>query len=184
MIEFVGSKEILNFAKEEGFKTIRMTFEDNNPKRNREYFNVFEISEEEFSEMCNYEDGNSIHVVEEECPVWKDSWGWWRYSKGCNLENKEPTMIGKINNNVLTIWYNENKMHDDVECYYVGESDEVNEEYYDGWKLDHSEYLDLFNYCIEMWGCSTERNVTAIAIGLAKLNNMSLADLFKLSIEK
>ena len=46
MIEFVGSKEILDFAKEEGFKTIQMTFEDSNPKKNREYFNVFEISEE------------------------------------------------------------------------------------------------------------------------------------------
>ena len=182
MIEFIGSKEILNFAKEEGFKTVQMTFEDSNPKQNRECFNVFEISEEEFQKMCNYEDGNSIHVVGEEHPVWKESWGWWRYSKGCNLENKEPTMVGKINNNVLTIWYNENKMYDDVECYYVGEDDEANEEYYDRWALDHSEYIDLFDYCIEMWGCSTERNVTAIAVGLAKLNNMSLSDLFKLSI--
>ena len=60
--------------------------------------------------------------------------------------------------------------------------DEVNEEYYDRWALDHSEYIDLFDYCIGMWGCSTERNVTAIAVGLAKLNNMSLSDLFKLSI--
>ena len=128
MIEFIGSKEILNFAKEEGFKTIQMTFEDSNPKQNRERFNVFEISEEEFQKMCNYEDENSVYVAGKEHPVWKGSWGWWRYSKGCNLENKEPTMVGKINNNVLTIWYNENKMYDDVECYYVGEDDEVNEE--------------------------------------------------------
>ena len=39
MIEFIGSKEILNFAKEEGFKTVQMTFEDSNPKQNRECFN-------------------------------------------------------------------------------------------------------------------------------------------------
>lgn len=182
MIEFVGSKEVLDFAKEEGLKTIKMTFEDKNPKNNRESFNVFEISEEEFSKMCTYEDKSNYFVVRENHPAWKDSWGWWRYSKGCTLQNTSPTMMGIINNRVFKIWYNENKMYDEVECCCTGESDEAYDNYYDEWCLDHSKYIDLFDYCINMWGCSTEHNIVAIAIGLAKLNHMSLASLFKLSI--
>lgn len=179
MIEFVGSKEILDFAKEEGFKTIRMTFEDSNPKKNREYFNVFEISEEEFQKMCNYEDENGIHVVGEKYPMWKDSWGWWRYSGGCNLEGTAPTTWMTINNHQLVAWYDKDALQ---EYFDDNEDDGDIQSVYDEWMEDHDKYDSLFDYCLEMWGCSTERNVTAIAVGLAKLNNMSLSDLFKLSI--
>lgn len=176
MIEFVGSKEILDFAKEEGFKTIRMTFEDKNPERDREYFNVFEISEEEFKKMCNYEDENGVHIIGEEHPIWKSHWGWWRHATGCSLDSRfTPTFTGKINGNVLKLWYNDNQMYHDIGKDYT-------EKDCNRWVLKHSEYDNLFSYCLKMWYCSTERNVTAIAVGLAKLNNMSLTDLFKLSI--
>lgn len=176
MIEFVGSKEILDFAKEEGFETIRMTFEDKNPERDREYFNVFEISEDEFDKMCKYEDEHGIHIAGEEHPIWKDSWGWWRHATGCSLEYyATPTMTGKINGNTLTFWYNDNQMYHDV-------GEDYTEEDCDRWAMNRSEYKDIFDYCLKMWYCSTEKNVTAIAVGLAKKNNMSLADLFKLSI--
>lgn len=170
MIEFVGSKEILDFAKEEGFKTIRMTFEDKSAT-DREAFNVFEVSEEEFEKMCNYEDDYDIHIDGEDHPAWKDSWGWWRHTDGCSLVNHgTPTTTGKINHNRLIMWYDENNL-------YYREDDGYGNE----WLIKNDSYYDIFDYCLEMWGASTEKNVTAIAIGLAKLNNMSLANLFSIT---
>ena len=174
MIEFVGSKEILDFAKEEGFETIRMTFEDKNAE-GREAFNVFEISEEEFTKMDNYEDEDGIHIEGEEHPIWKDTWGWWRYSGGCVLEDREPVTIININNHALNAWYS----IDPLSCY---EDDEDPKKALDEWIEDHTNYHNLFDYCSDMWGVSTEKNITAVAVGLAKLNNMSLATLFSLSI--
>ncbi|MGN0246935.1 MAG: hypothetical protein ACI4DK_13355 [Lachnospiraceae bacterium] len=165
MIEFVGSKEILSFAKEEGFKTIRMTFEDNTSGRD---FNVYEISEGDFEKMC-------IAPDEE----WEDKFGWWRYAEGCSLEGSETIEI-IINNHPFKAWYNEWKLRD----YFDENSNDGDiSSVYDEWMEDHSEYSNLFEYCIDMFGASTETNITAIAVGLAKLNNMSLADLCKLSIE-
>lgn len=178
MIEFVGSKEILDFAKEEGFNTIQMTFEDTKA-HNRDAYNVFEVSEEEFEKMCNYEDENDVHIVGEKKPIWKNSWGWWRYSGGCNLEGVAPTTWDMtINNHRLIAWYDENGLK---EYFDENKDDGDIESVFDEWMDDHDKYDSLFDYCLEMWGCSTEHNVTAIAVGLAKLNKMSLADLFKLT---
>lgn len=183
MIEFVGSKEILDFAKEEGFETIRMTFEDKNPKRDRDSFNVFEISEEEFEKMCDYEDENGVHIVGEEHPmIWKDHWGWWRYATGCALEDVEPTIYAFINNNELKVWYSSDKMRIDITDWIEDGDPEPLNNLMGYWIAEHSKYPDLFRYCIDMWGVSTEQNITAVAVGLAKLNNMKLSDLFKLSI--
>lgn len=171
MIEFVGSKEVLNFAKEENYKTIRMTFENQCHGWKSEY-NVFEVSEEEFEKMCDFPDEE-----------WKDSWGWWRWSEGYMFEQQDITMSGEINGHFLMIWCNGDKMEEDVKYCYMGEDEEYLEECYDKWALDHNEYIDLFEYCSEMWSYSAERNITAMAVSLAKLNNMSLTDLFRLSIE-
>lgn len=112
-------------------------------------------------------DFNVFEISEEEFEVmdsypdedWKEEWGWWRYSEGCVLEYKFPTNIIVINDSALMAWY------DDV----------IEQDYY------HDYYDNLFEYCLNVWHCSTEHNITAIAVGLAKLNNMSLADLLKLT---
>lgn len=185
MIEFVGSKEILDFAKEEGFETIRMTYEDQNYENNiRESFNVFEISEEEFEKMCRYDDPWDIYEVGKDPMIWKDHWGWWRHATGCALEDIEPTYTTKINGNELVAWYSAGKMKIEIDDW-VDDFDDNPEHYQklmEYWIAEHSNYHDLFKYCIDMWGVSTEKNITAMAVGLAKLNNMKLSDLFKLSI--
>lgn len=177
MIEFVGSKEILDFAKEEGFETIRLTFEDKNAE-DREAFNVFEISEEEFTKMDNYEDEDGVHIEGEEHPIWKDTWGWWRYSGGCVLEDREPTTLMTINGHELTAWYDTDALRD----YFNDNKDDGDvQSIFDEWMEEYTKYHNLFEYCSEMWGTSTEKNITAIAVGLAKLNNMSLATLFSIT---
>ena len=84
-----------------------------------------------------------------------------------------------INNHQLVAWYDKDALQ---EYFDDNEDDGDIQSVYDEWMEDHDKYDSLFDYCLEMWGCSTERNITAIAVGLAKLNNMSLSDLFKLSI--
>ena len=169
MIEFVGSKEILDFAKEEGFETIRMTFENKNEDPYQGDFNVFEVSEEEFEKMCNVpdEDWNT------------DVWGWFRYSGGCVLEDREPITNININNHSLSAWYDDVLLKD----YFSDNEDDGDiQSVFDEWMESHTNYHNLFDYCSDMWGVSTESNITAVAVGLAKLNNMSLATLFSLSI--
>lgn len=182
MIEFVGSKEILDFATETGLKTLRMTFEDNGEDvgKTREAFNVFEVSREEFFKMCDgYRDEYDFKIEGDESPCWKDSWGWWRYAQGCNLDGVEPTIYADINGNLLKVWYSRDAMSD-----FIADWDEDNEpveNLIEDWIADHSKYKDIFEYCSDMWGISTERNITAVAVGLAKLNNMSLSTLFSLT---
>lgn len=183
MIEFVGSKEILDFAKEEGFETIRMTYEDQNYERTlRESFNVFEISEEEFEKMSRYDDPWDVYDANKSPMIWKDHWGWWRYATGCTLEDVEPTIYAFINNNELKVWYSSDKMALDIKDWIEDGDPEPFNNLMGYWIAEHSRYPDLFRYCIDMWGVSTEKNITAVAVGLAKLNNMKLSDLFKLSI--
>ena len=173
VIEFTGSKEILDFAKEEGFETIRMTFEDKNAD-GRESFNVFEISEEEFEKMGRYDDPWDIYEEGKKHMIWKDSWGWWRYSGGCVLEDSEPVTIININNHALNAWYSV----DPLSCY---DDDDDPKKAFDEWMDDHTNYKTIFDYCSDMWGVSTEKNITAVAVGLAKLNHMSLATLFSIT---
>ena len=185
MIEFVGSKEILDFAKEEGFETIRMTYEDKNYESTlRESFNVFEVSEEEFEKMSRYDDPWDIYEADKTSMIWKDHWGWWRYATGCTLEDVEPRYKAKINGNELTVWYSLGKMKIEVEDW-VDDFDDNPEHYQklmEYWIAEHSNYHDLFRYCIDMLGVTTEKNITAIAVGLAQMNNMKLSDLFKMTI--
>ena len=42
-----------------------------------------------------------------------------------------------------------------------------------------TEYYDLTDYLSQMFGASTEKNVCAISIGLAKLNSITLGKLFE-----
>lgn len=182
MMEFIGSKEILDMGKENGFTTLRMTFEDKNAV-GRTACNVFEISEEEFYKMDDYEDEYSIHFDNEEHPLWKKEWGWYRYAEGCVLERREPTIHANINGNELVVWYDSDAMRDDINDWREEEEykDEPTQNLMAYWIAEHCNYSDLFSYCSDMWGASTEKNITAIAVGLAKMNKMSLADLFKLT---
>ena len=179
MIEFVGGKEILNFAEEEGFKTIRMTFEYKSESRYHDDFNVFEISEEEFEKMCNgYKDW--FELENDTRPAWKDEWGWWKSAGGCNLEGS-PTIHADINGNEVIVWYDSDAMREDIQDWIDDGEKEPVQNLMAYWIAEHCKYKDIFEYCSSMWGASTEKNITAIAVGLAKLNNMSLANLFSIT---
>lgn len=106
---------------------------------------------------------------------WKPSWGWWRYSYGSILEDNNPlypehnfmirgkTMKGyysldKYLSYVKDMYEDGEEIEEDDTCYYT--------------------YSCLTEYLGMEIGVTSEQNVCAVATSLAKINNMTLAELF------
>lgn len=132
-------------------------------------YHVWEVEDESFDFLTK--------LTEED---WKDEWGWWRYAEGTNIDDS-PELTTQINSKDITVWINDFKLEEDIneqieEC----KEDEVE---YDVDRIEASiisekKYHTLTEYCIREWGASMERNVCAITVGLAKLNGMTLSQLW------
>lgn len=137
-----------------------------------EEYEIWEISKETLtmiSEIDNKE--------------WKDDWGFWRYAEGSNLADK-PTRQFIINNKRVLAWYNQDKLDKYLDSFlepaYINEfsnEDAAREELIREYWKDECMYSDFYQYCSEEWGVSTERNVCAISVELARLNNMTMGEL-------
>lgn len=129
--------------------------------RYREAYQVWELSDEDFSNICS--------VNEED---WKKNWGWWRHADGSNLGAVNCTYI--INGEELMAWdgiQRKKWCHDCSDC--AGTEKDKDECF-------HShQYPDILIYLCDEIGASTERNVCACTIDLARQNNLTLAELFK-----
>lgn len=94
---------------------------------------------------------------------------WWRYSNGSNLKDTIHDYV--INGIELKAFDN-----DDQRSYnlieYLKDSEEGEEPY-----EEPREYKSLFSYINEEIGVSTLKNVTAVSIHIAQLNNMKLSEL-------
>lgn len=101
---------------------------------------------------------------------WLDRFGdlWWRYCSGTNLEGG-PTHRFKINGHGLICWNNP-----DLPDYYTDEESDGQLVFF----ARDLTYNNILMYCVEEWGASTPKNVCAICAGLAKLNGMSMSELF------
>lgn len=97
---------------------------------------------------------------------WPEFFGWWRSANGCNIEHY-PTHTFTVNGKEMVGWYDEQRLDDYVD-------DEFTEEYYFA-----EAYPSLTAYLSEVIGTSTEKNVCAVAVGLARLNNLALSELFE-----
>lgn len=86
---------------------------------------------------------------------WKIDWGWWRYCEGSILRFT-PTHVFTINELPMVGYYNE-----DYNC----------------GSYNHS-YQGIRSYLCDAIGASTEKNVCAISMDLARLNGLTLGELF------
>lgn len=94
------------------------------------------------------------------CSMFKEQW--WRSCEGTNLEDSSyPVVKFRINNKDILCWENIDK--DD-------EYDEDDRDYV---------YSNVLQYCSEEWSIGQPTNICAICVGLAKLNHMSLGQLFQ-----
>lgn len=88
---------------------------------------------------------------------WAPQWGWCRCSTGCNI-TWWPTATFTVHGKEMIGWYRENDNHKN--------------------ELLNREYDSLTDYLCSVIGASTESNVCSVAVDLAKLNLMTMAELF------
>lgn len=88
---------------------------------------------------------------------WREDWGWWRASDGSNMAG-EPIHEFVVNGYPMKGWRDES--NEDIELYM-------------------SSYPNLLTYLSVEIGASTERNVCALCVDLAKINEVTMAELFR-----
>lgn len=128
-----------------------------------ESFCVWDLSKTDFDKICNIPDKE-----------WKDDWGWWRYAEGDVIQHY-PTSIFTVNGTSMTGYYDEESLNTYVEYHlsnYDMTEDEAKKEYFS------RKYKGLRSYLYNVIGVSSESNVCAAAMDIAKLNNLTLSELF------
>ena len=132
---------------------------------------VWHLTDSQFKLIEDITDEEFVNMADEGC--------WWRSSEGSIMGIPNATF--KINKKEILAWINYS-MIDDLRREYEELSFEENSEYKnvdDYISTWHSlEYNDLLEYYSKEFGVSTERNVCALSVDLAKYNNMTLAELF------
>lgn len=170
--EILGGSTFANAIKALGIDAKR-TYQYEPPEDSyREAYQVWEMTEEEYQKLCDK--SNKIEH-------WPDTWGWWRSADGSNLGsiNMDFTVKGLL----LTAWQGASREEYFIdicqECYDFLEGDCHASE------LDIDEcfggrnYKDLLDYIYNEVGATTESNVCAVMIDLAKQNNTTLAELLQ-----
>lgn len=135
-------------------------------------FGVYEITDESFNKIDGISD-------EDWNKNYSDSW--WRWAQGSNMGLPDWEFI--INGQKIDAWRNKYRLQEYINEYYDLDDEEQKEydseiDYVDTW-MGH-EYKDLLEYFCEELGASTESNVCALTIDLAKYNEISLATLFRI----
>lgn len=116
----------------------------------------------------------------EETFDWPSDWGWWRFAKGSNMGSAYDFF--EVNGNELIAWAGTRR--DGLMDNWNDESEYEKEAYHYSFReyaesvMPHK-YDTLLEYCCDEIGASTETNVCALAVDLARYNGMSMAKLFK-----
>jgi len=113
-------------------------------------YEVWEVSDDLFEDMCNMSEEEFVKMAGEDA--------WWRYCEGSVLETPDATIY--INGNKMLGWADEPWEDEDEE---------------DDWEIYSS---SLTEYLCDVVGVSQPRNVCALAMDLAKYNNMTMGELF------
>lgn len=138
----------------------------NAKKKYDPHYEVYEISQNDMKRL-------------EEVVNWPDS-PWWRWAKGSNMGT--PFSLFTVNGKELIAWdgYKREDLRDD----WADETDEEKAAYHYSFK-EYEEmqyphvYSTLTEYMCKELGVSTEKNVCALAVDLARANGMTMAQLFK-----
>lgn len=136
-------------------------------------YEVWEVSDEDFKIMCDM----SEEEFEKVCPD-----GMWRSSEGSSMSSSYNKWI--INNNEILAWDGgdrENYFEEyckDCEDYCDDMCEANNDDILNC--CGERKYDTLLNYMCDEIGASQPKNVCALAVDLAKANNMKMSDLFKI----
>lgn len=132
------------------------------------YYEVWELSKKDLK-------------VLEEVEEWQDEWGFWRFAKGSNMGTACSIFI--VNGHELIAWEgfrredlrdewdNETSDEEKAACHYRFKE-------YENIYMPH-EFSSLLEYMCNELGASTETNVCALAVDLARANGLSMGKLFE-----
>lgn len=132
---------------------------------NEPYYQVWEIDKEDMRILEN--------VIE-----WPDEWGWWRFAKGSNMGT--ACSIFEVNGHELIAW--DGFRREDLRDYWSAMPLEEKAPYSYLFRVYEAElmpkkYDSLLEYFYSEVGASTETNICALAVHLARTNGMSMAKL-------
>ena len=161
-------------------------------KYSKEKYEIWEVSDEDFNELDSYIDKYDYFEEGQNPKVWKDEWGWWRWSSGSNIQS-DYTCFMEINGRLMKMYFNSY-------CYDEYISDGLNElsirksilteeelceaknELTQRFFYNKCNYKNFLEYCNDQYHVSTEKNICAISVECAKLNKMSLAEFWNLTV--
>lgn len=173
-IEILGGDGIQNAFKELGINA-KCTFhrDDDAAHDGALGYEVWEMSKSDYKKIENISDDD-----------WNDDWGWWRFAKGSNMGT--ACSFFTVNGNEIIAW--EGAKRESLRDDWDEEPDDEKKAYhyryseYENDIMPH-EYKDLLEYFCEEIGASTEKNVCALAVDLAKANGMTMGQLFNKYME-
>lgn len=161
-VEILAGGEFANAVKSLGLTSAVCAYHyQPQPTHWREEYQVWLLSKEDFDNICAIDNDD-----------WKDDWGWWRHAYGSNLGTVDCAYI--INGEKLMAWDGLQRKEWCQDCSDCAGTEKDKDECFH----DH-QYPDILIYLCDEIGASTERNVCACTIDLARQNNLTLAELFK-----
>lgn len=169
VVEILGGDGLEFALKDLGVKYKKTYSKKLNPKKKYDpHYEVYEISRQDMKKL-------------DEIFEWPDSYGWWRYAKGSNMGT--PFSFFTVNGKELIAWdgYKREDLRDD----WADEPDEEKAAYhysfkeYEETQYPHK-YSTLTEYMCDELGASTERNVCALAVDLARANGLKMSELFQI----
>ena len=161
-VEILAGGEFANAVKSLGLTSAVCAYHyQPQPTHWREEYQVWLLSKEDFDNICAINNDD-----------WKDDWGWWRHAYGSNLGTVDCAYV--INSEKLMAWDGLQRKEWCQDCSDCAGTEKDKDECFH----DH-QYPDILIYLCDEIGASTERNVCACTIDLARQNNLTLAELFK-----
>lgn len=133
-------------------------------------FSVWELTDEDFKTLDD--------MTDEEFEKYAENYPWWRYAEGSN--QGVPDYEFTVNGEKLIAWYDADRDEDLIEDFKnEDEADQEGglEQYIATWH--ETTFPTLTDYLCNELGATTERNVCALAVDLAKYNKITMAELFR-----
>lgn len=155
-------KEILGYNLKQFFDTVDKDYNNADITYAGNRYEVWEVSDSLFERMCN--------MTEEEFVKLAGEYAWWRQSDGSNLGTPNATYT--IKGHYLRVWELRDRLEWCGNCECDDEESCIE-------CMDYSrEFSSLTEYLCDEVGASTEKNVCACAMDIAKYNNMTMGKLF------
>lgn len=151
---------------------------------------VWEISEEDYKRLDSYYDEYDYFEEGQKPKIWKSEWGWWRWCSGSNI-NGDPVHDFIVKGNTVKLHYSDDTLLDFIKDSledFKSENGVMSKELKEKLVKEATEeffareYIDFLDYCINQYGASTAKNVCAISVESAKLNNMTMAEFWKMTV--